>query len=236
MNNEIWELVGIIIGDGNLWTDGKSACRIEVTGDIVKDRDFIFNRVNQLFSSFTRNKIVIKERSNALRIMVVSKEFFVVLTSLVLRWGRDKIKNLEFLNNLDLNQSKLVLRGLMDTDGCIVLRSNRQVFGQIATNSEFLAKWIERTLKKLGLRPFIAHSRNRKVGTITFRVWLSGRENLQKWLDIIGFSNKLKLLKTLEILSRGGNKGRYHLKVPYAQPDLSEVKENGLVSNRSVCC
>jgi hypothetical protein len=59
-----------------------------------------------------------------------------------------------------------------------VLKSNKQVFGQIAINSEFLAKWIEGTLK--GLIPFITHSKNKKIGTVTSRVWLSCRENLQK--------------------------------------------------------
>jgi len=193
-------LIGILIGDGNLWSDGEHF-RIEVTGDPIRDKDFIEGRVKELFSKFSKNKIVVKERSHGLRIRTSSKEMFLSLINLGLHQRKEKIEKLEFLKDLDLNKRKLILRGLMDTDGSVIERSNKQVFMQLATNSKFLAEWSRDTLIAIGLRPFIAKSRN-KSGSITFRVWLSGKENLRHWIKIIGLSNKFKLDKALNILSR----------------------------------
>lgn len=199
MSNELWELVGILIGDGNLWTKG-SKFRIDVTGDLIKDKDFIEKNVQRLFSKFTKNKIRIRERSNALRLRVVDRKLFMKLNRLGLKSGYEKLNNLKFLDDLPLNKRRFVLRGLMDTDGSVVLRSNKQVFAEIATKSEFLAYWIKCSLDKLNFRSFITRYTNENGKTI-FRVMISGKENLQKWIDLIGFSNIVKSNKAIDILS-----------------------------------
>lgn len=202
MSNELWELVGILIGDGNLWTKG-GKFRIDVTGDLIKDRHFIEKNVRRLFLKFTTNKIRIRERSNALRLRVVDKKLFIKLTQLGLKSGYDKINNLKFLEDLSLNKRRFVLRGLMDTDGSVVLRSNKQVFAEIATKSEFLSGWIKGSLTQLGFRSFVTKYTN-KNGKVIFRVVISGKENLDKWINLIGFSNVVKFNKAQEILSSMG--------------------------------
>jgi len=206
MKNEIWELIGIIIGDGNLWTDWKGSFRIEVTGDLKKDRAFFLNRVKPLFSKFTKNKIVIRERSNGLRLRVVDKNLFMQLMKLGLKPHLEKLKNLGFLNTLSLNKRRLVLRGLMDTDGSVVLRSNKQVFLEISTKSEFLVNWIKESLEQLGFRVFTTRARNKLGGNLIFRVVTSGKENVDNWINLIGFSNIVKFNRAIEILS-GTDKG-----------------------------
>lgn len=202
MSNELWELVGILIGDGNLWTK-ESKFRIDVTGDLIKDRHFIEKNVRRLLLKFTTNKIRIRERSNALRLRVVDKKLFIKLTQLGLKSGYDKINNLKFLEDLPLNKRRFVLRGLMDTDGTVVLRSNKQVFAEIATKSEFLSSWIKGSLTQLGFRSFVTKYTN-KNGKVIFRVVISGKENLDKWINLIGFSNVVKFNKAQEILSSMG--------------------------------
>lgn len=199
MNNEIWELVGVILGDGNLWSEGRHY-RIEITGDIKKDRDYFNNYLKNKFRKFTQNKISIKIRSRGLRLRINSKEFFNLLLQIGLHQRKEKIRKLNFLTKINKKQRILVLRGLVDTDGTVIKRSNGQTFIEISSKSKKLSNWMKKNLDQLGFRTFITKYTNKNNKTI-YRVWLSGKENIQMWVNLIGFSNRYKLEKSLQILS-----------------------------------
>jgi hypothetical protein len=74
MQPEFSELLGIVIGDGNLWND-KEHFRVEITGDPRKDSDYLINYVAPLVSKFTKTRVIIKNRSNGLRVHVTSRDF-----------------------------------------------------------------------------------------------------------------------------------------------------------------
>lgn len=198
MSQEFLELIGIVIGDGNLWFD-KYHKRVEVTGDPVRDKEY-FRYIYNLIKGFTNNKIVMKERSNGIRIRVCSKEFYNKFIDFGMLPRRDKIGNLDFLENVKINNRIPIIRGLMDTDGSVVKRSNKQVFMEISTSSKYLSNWLDKSLKSLGFRCFIAKYFDKRVSKFQYHVWLSGKENIRKWLDLIGLSNNYKLEKALEII------------------------------------
>jgi len=200
MSNDFLELVGIIIGDGNLRKD-RTHNFVEITGDIKKDKSY-FNYILNLVNQFTFDTITLKERSKGLRIRISSRYFLNSLLEFGMHPNKNKLHHLRFLENIKLNDRIPIIRGLMDTDGCVIQRSNRQNFMEIATCSRFLANWINTSLKELGFRSFIMKYTNRKNQTI-YRVWLSGRKNISKWIELIGFSNEFKYNKAKEILRLG---------------------------------
>jgi hypothetical protein len=151
---------------------------------------------------FTNSKISIRYRSGGLSIRVCSKDFFNRFLQFGFHSGERKLEYLDFLNKIKSQKRKFILRGLVDTDGCVIKRTNGQVFMEIATCSKFLASWINGSLKALNFRCFITKYTNKKNQTI-YRVWLSGKENIRKWVALIGFSNKYKFDKAVEILREG---------------------------------
>jgi intein/homing endonuclease len=204
----IWELVGILIGDGNLWSN-RTHWRIEVTGDKQKDRSYLLSYVKPLFENYTSSKIIVRKRQRALRLRVCSKELFHILTSLGLKQRREKILNLSFLKKLDISKRLLVLRGLVDTDGSVYKNKRGITYVQIATVSEFLAKWIKETLEKVNFKPHISRCSDKRPNRKdVFRVYVYGPLEIERWLKIIGFSNKYKLNKALKILFDGAELGQ----------------------------
>lgn len=198
MSQEFLELIGIVIGDGNLWSD-KYHKRVEITGDPIKDREY-FHYISNLIKGFTNNKVAMKERSNGIRIRVSSKKFYDKFIDFGMHPRKDKIENLGFLKNVMLNNRIPIIRGLMDTDGSVVKRFNKQVFMEISTSSKYLSNWLDESLKGLGFRCFITKYFDKRVSKFQYHIWLSGKENIRKWLDLIGLSNKYKLEKALEII------------------------------------
>jgi len=198
MENEIWELVGILIGDGNLWMDERHY-RIELTLNPITDQDYLLNYIVPMFRKLTQNKIVIKERQRALRMRICDKALFYRFLELGLYPRKEKLKKLDFLNNLNIEQRKLVIRGLVDTDGHV----GKGYYINISTSSRFLAKWVSSTLKELNFNPMI---RIRKYQNINFRdlyiIDIRGRIYVEKWMLEIGFSNKYKFYKALSALSK----------------------------------
>lgn len=208
VDNKIWELIGIIIGDGNLWSNS-THWRIEVTGDKIKDKDYFFNYIKPLLNNYTKNKIRFRERQRALRLRICSKDLFHLLTNLGLYERREKLKNLEFLEKLSLYKSILVIRGLADTDGCVCKTKRGIIYVQVATCSKFLAYWLLSTLEKLGFKSYVSKCRDKRPNRKDiFRVYVYGESDLRKWLKIIGFSNKYKFDKALKILSNGTDEGQ----------------------------
>lgn len=198
---DFFELVGIVLGDGNLWND-KNHFRVEITSDPLKDNDYLRNHVAPLTQKFTKTRVTVKERSFGLRVRVTSKDFFNKFINIGMYPRDKKLEKLKFLDKIEIKNRKFILKGLMDTDGCVILRSNKQTFLEIATCSKFLSIWINDSLKLLGFRSFITKYTNRKNQTI-YRIWLSGKENIKKWVALIGFSNKYKFDKAVEILNEG---------------------------------
>lgn len=74
LNGKIAELVGAIIGDGNLWSDGRHY-RVELTGNPNLDVEY-FRYLSEIISSELGENPRSKIRQRGLRIRVCSKELF----------------------------------------------------------------------------------------------------------------------------------------------------------------
>ncbi len=122
ITKELSELIGIIIGDGNIHYNQKTRkYYIEITGNL-NERKF-FAHISNLF------KILINKPGNirinrGLRLRVYNKEFVEFLIyNLELHYNKGKCYSVEIPNKIYKNNNYVssCLRGIFDTDGSYFL-------------------------------------------------------------------------------------------------------------------
>ena len=125
-DEKLAEMIGIILGDGNLSKNGNT---ITITLNIVKEPKYV-KYVRDLSKEIFKKKPKIQNLTNneAIHLRINSREIIRVLTSFGLKKG-NKVKNQvgvpKWIKS-NRNFIKACLRGLIDTDGSIfpILREN----------------------------------------------------------------------------------------------------------------
>ncbi|MFH0884084.1 MAG: hypothetical protein V1861_00045 [Candidatus Micrarchaeota archaeon] len=221
MERKFAELIGILLGDGSLGIYSskpngitKTQYRIKVTVNSEKDARYSVYISNLFFEVFGANPLIRKRKEcRALDICLFGRKHLELLTreGLVLapKWQRAVIPS-RFLNPpLD----RLVLRGYMDTDGCIAAVDNNGIrYPRIEMKispSPMQGQLIE-ILKRNGFRPQINRLERGKV-----RVALSGMANLAKWSEDIGYSNERNLWVARSFLDAPSAKQHYKRHAQY---------------------
>ena len=203
ITEELCELVGAIIGDGNIWTDG-SRSRIEMTGNPYLDKEY-FERLAGLeqlvFGKRPSDAVV---RSGALRLYLRYKPAFLVLKDLGLHIGKGKALNVTIPKPIlakGWRYVKWVIRGVVDTDGTVFFSKktyDSAVYPtmEISTISNNLAAQIN---DELLLHDFRVRTRVFKKGRYypEHKIALYGRKMLNKWIVEIGFSNNRHINKLI---------------------------------------
>jgi DNA-binding transcriptional regulator WhiA len=204
ITKELSELIGIIIGDGNIHYNQKTRkYYIEITGNL-NERKF-FAHISNLF------KILINKPGNirinrGLRLRVYNKEFVEFLIyNLELHYNKGKCYSVEIPNKIYKNNNYVssCLRGIFDTDGSYFLadKGYRKDYPciEISTCSANLSKQIIKILEnkfRVKHRTEIKENlRNRQI------ISLNGEIETDKWFDLIGSSNPNKLNKYLKFKS-----------------------------------
>ena len=195
-NAELAELVGIILGDGNvashIYSKKKRTYSIKIAGDLKKDIEylnlFVKPMIERLFEIKTRNYSYPKK--NGYYIIADGIELIKFFKLMGLNSG-NKIKNNQGIPEwIKTNRIYLqnCLRGLIDTDGSIHRMSKRDSnLLRISFKSNIpllLADFLE-AFKKLGYNPNLIKSSN--------QVFLSRQNEIKKYVKEIGFSNKKHL-------------------------------------------
>ncbi|MCW4047936.1 MAG: hypothetical protein NWE99_10345 [Candidatus Bathyarchaeota archaeon] len=194
------ELIGAIIGNGNLWTDG-SRYRVEITGHPQLDKEYFDYLSTIAYHLFKKKPYPIRVRQRGLRWRLQSKEAFTVLAGLGLPVGQGKsykvtIPEQILQKNWDL--IRWTIRGIMDTDGTLFFSKKTYDYPiyptiELRTASKKLSNQLETILLQNGFR---ARPRgNEKEG---FHVALYGLEMLKRWMTAIGFSNPKHTNKILK--------------------------------------
>jgi hypothetical protein len=199
ITQELCELVGAIIGDGNLWTDG-SRYRIELTGDPSLDWAYFVHLSKIAFALFGKRPYDLKKRQNGVRLRLQSKDAFRVFADLGIHAGRKSLSVRIPTQILDKGWTyvKWTLRGIMDTDGTLFFSKKTYRFPlyptlEIRTHSRLLASQITDVLRNRNFRP--RPRGNEKRG---YHVALYGKRMLEKWVKEIGFSNPRHLSRLKE--------------------------------------
>ncbi len=187
------EFFGIMLGDGHL---GKE--QIQITLSTIVDKQYAIYVINLYKIIFGyKPKMFKKSDCNALCIYKNSVKLVNLLVKNGLKIGNKVKQQVSVPEWIVKNKrySRLCCRGLMDTDGCIVIHKykvNGKLYKYkklIFTNHSIpLSDFVFNTLKSIGLNPKMVIRLEKR------RVWLYNSNEVIKYLDIIGSSN-YRLLK-----------------------------------------
>ena len=198
----VFELIGIIIGDGSIWYyPDKKAYALEISGNAEEEQEY-FIEISKFLEQITgkKAKIKVKTESNAktLKLYLYSKEFVEYLINDLKITNKNKTFTAKIDEKfLDWEFSKHVLRGLFDTDGSLYFSKIKGIYNyprlEIKTSSKELAEQIIEILSKNGFNPKKRTSKSDR----TIGICLNGPEMLDKWFKDIGFRNEKNLSKYL---------------------------------------
>ena len=202
--NEInlYEFIGIMIGDGCLlYYPNKSVYGVEITGNVIEERDYYEKIARFLRSTYSINPKVFtrnyKDGSKGLKLVFRNKEFTLFLRSFGLT--RNKTYTVTIPEKLlEWKKAKHVLRGIFETDGSLYFSRSRITTKmptyprlEITTVSIGLAEQIIQILKENGFR--VQSHKNRS----SIVIYMSGENMLYKWIREVGFSSAKNRTKYL---------------------------------------
>ena len=193
------ELIGVIIGDGNIHYNSKTRKYFfEITGDPKLERDY-FEYVRTLISSLLDKNPKIYVRDRGLRIRVYSKEFVeFLINKLNMPYGEGKCEKVEIpelIYSQDWGILKYCIRGITDTDGSLFVSKKPGIEKypgiEISTTSKNLSLQLRKIISqkyRIGFREFKKYNYRRR-----YILSINGNIMVDKWIKDIGFSNKRKL-------------------------------------------
>jgi intein/homing endonuclease len=190
--NSFSELLGIIFGDGCLSRTGKKYI-IYISGH--RDEYDYMNHIKKLFNEIFDKEVNIslRKNENTLFIRFSDKIIFNILGS-YLPIG-NKYEKLNIPDFILTNKRYFFnfLRGLFDTDGCLVLskqHKNKPYYPriEITSKSEAFLKQILFYLKKSGFYGSVSSK-----GKKGYRLEISGFKNFEFWKKNIGTKNSKNL-------------------------------------------
>jgi len=194
MDTKIAEFVGILLGDGSIGVyksknPKKPRYRLKITLNSVKDKaylSYIASLIRDLFS--VEPLIYFRKNENTADIILLDEKVIKYLFNIGMKpspkWNTAVIPKIFLKNNLALK----VVRGYMDTDGCITNMNNNGIrYPRIEMKicPSPMQNQIIDILEENGFEP-----RVNKIGKGKIRIMLAGRRKLRKWQDVIGFSNE----------------------------------------------
>lgn len=210
---ELAEICGIHAGDGYMRTRERNRGEVQISGNI-EEKDYYDNHVIPLINSIFKLNIKGKFfRKNLYGFITHNKEVRETLLNLGFPSGRKSI-NVRVPKIILASKNPLLyvrfLRGLLDTDGHIgfrkcygkytLFKTKRHHYPiiHITTISKRLAKDVCFILKFLKIKYFI-HSFQPKdpEDKFKYRIIMNGVERMNKWMDLIGSKNSVKLTRYL---------------------------------------
>ena len=195
----IYEFIGVLIGDGYIRHNSKRRVyQIEIAGNVDEDYEY-FIKISEFVQKITSRKPTIrikKEKTwKSLRLEINNKNFIEYLFRLGLPEGNKTFTISIPEKFLDWKYSRHIIRGILETDGCIYFSKSKKIEYpsypriEIKTSSKKLKSQIMEILNKKGFKVYCRKCEN------TYSLTLSGEKMLKKWIDEIGLSNKRNISK-----------------------------------------
>ena len=198
------ELVGILLEDGSLSLrsqNPKSINRLKISFNSKDDGEYLEYVKNLIKKIFDMNPILkYRKGENTADLFIFKKEIIELLVDkigleLSPKWNNALIPK-QFINNyLEL----IVLKGLFDTDGCLVRTNNNGIIYprlEIKICPSPMQKQIIDILNYYEFNFGVY-----KIGKGKVRIQLNGKKQLKKWVELVGFSNSKHLNKARVFLT-----------------------------------
>ena len=189
-STELAELIGILLGDGEIMKDGT----LRVSFDPKKDLNFHYRRTFPLVERLLGNKL---RHESYKRFAFYNTAFMRFLNEdCGLKSGNKSRNNWEIpkwcYDNEDYTKS--VIRGIFDTDGYIGYCSGtiEIMFGRFSKDSTNLIRDIKQGLEKLDFTPIIKYSPDGRC-----KIQIFGKYNVIKFMSTFGSSNIKNIVRYL---------------------------------------
>lgn len=184
--DKLAEFVGIMLGDGGI---SKHQVTVSLNGiDDAAYAEFVIKLLKKLFG--VSPGIYRKSHEKAIRIVLSRTDLVDFCCKIGLKIGNKIKQHIDIPKWVQHKEAfrKVCLRGLIDTDGCLVIHRYR-VKGKIyiykkinfSSASPPLIKSVVKILKDFGFHPRISSSRR--------QVWLDSKDEVEKYMSVIGTSN-----------------------------------------------
>lgn len=209
LNEEICEFVGAFIGDGYLGNYGKRKNQflIGFSGNKILDEDYLKNYLLPLIKRqfpYASPHLRYRSDENTLVLYIYSKRLFEFFTGIGFKSGI-KARTVVIPECIEEDEKllKATIRGIFDTDGCLYF-DNRKTYKKpyprivIQVASIPLIKQLNKHLSKEFTLYVDTSNRDGKRNTLE----IYGHQQLQRFLKLIGFSNKRHLSKIAPVAQR----------------------------------
>jgi len=200
---ELAELIGIILGDGNIWVK-KGYYYVTIVGDSQKDRDYLLNYVNPLFRRLFGKEMYFYEHktSKELFLSIGSKDVVFTLKHFGLQAGNKKKNNVGIPSWIFESEKYLrgCIRGLIDTDGSVCPITGRNYsYIWFFSSIENLRKTFSLAMKKLGFKTSKWIVQKNKASYI----FIGSKPMIKKYIETINFKNKRHLNRLMPLSYSG---------------------------------
>ncbi len=195
----ICEFIGALIGDGFI---GKYENRylIEVVGNLKKDKQYINYLTNNLEHSISilKGKIIEVPLGNVVRVRFHSKPLFHFLINKFDFPVGKKSFTIKIPDVILASDKKFIfatIRGIFDTDGCVYLDERPTYKGCYPRITlQTVSKNLYLQLKEILSKEFSLYT-HENVKRCSYCIEVYGLAQLEKWMQLIGFSNERNLAK-----------------------------------------
>ena len=193
MDDKLAELIGILLGDGSINVyqrrdrPGKQY-RVKITLNSEKDREYagyVSGLFRDVFGEIPRKYF--RKGEKTLDLIIRKRKVVQALVQHGMvqspKWGRARIPQ----KFLEKRLARFVLRGYMDTDGCItVFDNNGTEYPRIEMKvcPSPMQKQLVHAITSFGIEPRVNPLDRGKI-----RIMIAGRKKLIMWKKEIGFSN-----------------------------------------------
>ncbi len=200
------ELIGALLGDGHIYRRNRKYI-VGFTGNPITDRDY-FEYLKKLISTVWHKEAKIKFRERAVRIQLNSKSLvYRLIEEFKIPFYKGKCAKVKIPKQIakDWKLAKCAIRGVMDTDGSVFMAdkpgSPNYPSIELTTTSKDLSEQVRNLLRNQGFKVANIWAYCSKTSVLpAYKVPLNGRQNLEKWIREIGFSNPHKKSIALKAL------------------------------------
>ena len=204
IDDDIWELVGVLLGDGCLSKhfskyDDRWTYEVILTGNMEDDLDHYRNRIVPLLKEKFNltGHYNFRPENHVIYIRIKNKLVFDFFKKLGMPVGKkkDKIRITDEMFKSPSSTKAAILRGLLDTDGHIFARKDegyKYPHLEISSGSIAFLEDIKLLIRGFGLPAYI-HTSVRRGGKTGGNVLIRGGKNLKIWMERIGSSHPVHI-------------------------------------------
>lgn len=237
LNEKLAEFLGIVLGDGYIMysqTSSRKDYYIDISGSFLEDFDYHSNHISKMFFSLFGCNF--KTRINR-KDEISSRKYSKKITELLISFGISPgSKDKSNIPNCILNSNKVnklsFVRGLIDTDGSLMFKNKNKKLRnypviKFSSKSYLLSSGIANILRGCGFKfgeivKDVDFDKRHDTRSIRYCIFINGKNNLEKWVSLIGFNNP-----------RHSTKYQIYKKFGYC-PKKTTLDERKLMLNKSI--